>query len=378
MSTLYVISHTNTALNDILLSRTVFDGPGATVQSTNLTLYGPDSVEYGDGFDTNFLHLLENFSSPGIGVGSPAVYGPNPTYFDPTYAQTGQAWFNSSINKLSVFNGTDWDLLGRHSSGPVAPTGKQLGDTWYDSAATSFKVLESTGPDVWTASSGDAVLRGGDTMTGLLILSGDPVAALGAATMQYVDTMLPLAGGSMDSAANVTFSGGGEVLGLPATPSATGAASKEYVDNNTLTLQDVYPVGAVYISASSTNPNTVFGFGTWTARQDAFLVGAGGTYAGAATGGRTDSIVVQHGHTPTDPTHRHSFTAQQNIGGYTDNGGAPDQRSAAAGSNTGYASTGITIPSNNTVLPNSGETVTTGANQNLPPYLAVYIWERTA
>lgn len=41
---------------------------------------------------------------------------------------------------------------------------------------------------------------------------------------------LKLAGGAMDSAANITLSGGGELLGLPASPSATGAASKEYVD----------------------------------------------------------------------------------------------------------------------------------------------------
>jgi hypothetical protein len=39
------------------------------------------------------------------------------------------------------------------------------------------------------------------------------------------------AGDSMSSAANLTFSGGGEVLGLPSTPSSSGsAASKAYVD----------------------------------------------------------------------------------------------------------------------------------------------------
>ncbi len=37
-------------------------------------------------------------------------------------------------------------------------------------------------------------------------------------------------GDSMDPGANLVFSATGEVLGLPATPSATGAASKEYVD----------------------------------------------------------------------------------------------------------------------------------------------------
>lgn len=35
---------------------------------------------------------------------------------------------------------------------------------------------------------------------------------------------------TLDSTGNITLSGGGEVLGLPASPSATGAASKEYVD----------------------------------------------------------------------------------------------------------------------------------------------------
>lgn len=35
--------------------------------------------------------------------------------------------------------------------------------------------------------SGNAVQKAGDTMTGLLILSGDPVAALGASTRQYAD-----------------------------------------------------------------------------------------------------------------------------------------------------------------------------------------------
>lgn len=38
-----------------------------------------------------------------------------------------------------------------------------------------------------SAPAGVYVLKSGDTMTGLLILSGDPATALGAATKQYVD-----------------------------------------------------------------------------------------------------------------------------------------------------------------------------------------------
>lgn len=46
-----------------------------------------------------------------------------------------------------------------------------------------------------------------------------------------MDAKANLAGDTMDSGADLTFSGGGEVLGLPATPSATGASSKEYTDS---------------------------------------------------------------------------------------------------------------------------------------------------
>lgn len=45
-------------------------------------------------------------------------------------------------------------------------------------------------------------------------------------------TYISTSGGSMQSGANITFSGGGEVLGLPATPTSPGSAtSKAYVDS---------------------------------------------------------------------------------------------------------------------------------------------------
>ena len=54
-----------------------------------------------------------------------------------------------------------------------------------------------------------------------------------------------------------------------------------------MSLQSVYPVGAVYISTSDTNPETLFGFGTWERIKDVFLLAAGDTYPAASSGGAT-------------------------------------------------------------------------------------------
>ena len=56
-----------------------------------------------------------------------------------------------------------------------------------------------------------------------------------------------------------------------------------------------------------------------------------------------DSENKSHAHGTTESNHVHPFTAQQNIGGFTDNGGSPDQRSVASTTNTGGAKTNLTI-----------------------------------
>lgn len=62
--------------------------------------------------------------------------------------------------------------------------------------------------------------------------------------------------------------------------SAAGASAWDATHTVTgaLTLEDVYPVGSVYTSVRTTNPGTIFGFGTW-----AFL-GEGQVLVGLATG----------------------------------------------------------------------------------------------
>ena len=91
--------------------------------------------------------------------------------------------------------------------------------------------------------------------------------------------------------------------------------------------------------------------------RDRFIVGAGTTYAVAATGGTADAVVVSHTHAITDAGHNHvSATNFAAIGSYT-GGGEFVTRSG----NTTTSTTGITI----------NTTGVSGTNQNLPPYFAL-------
>lgn len=91
--------------------------------------------------------------------------------------------------------------------------------------AKSWLIWDNTDSRIeWEPYAITFVNKTGDTMTGPLILSGDPTSALGAATKQYVDTADAL----KVSKAGDTMTG---LLVLSADPTAAlGAATKQYAD----------------------------------------------------------------------------------------------------------------------------------------------------
>ena len=123
-------------------------------------------------------------------------------------------------------------------------------------------------------------------------------------------------------------------------------------------LDKAYPVGAIYMSANSTNPQNLFG-GTWVQIKDRFLLAAGTTYKAGATGGEaTHTLTVDE-----IPNHQHVLW-------YPNEGG---EQSAAIG----YPEAG----SKNTWYAEASKTGGAGggaAHNNMPPYLSVYVWKRTA
>ncbi len=156
-------------------------------------------------------------------------------------------------------------------------------------------------------------------------------------------------------------------------------------------IKKIYPVGSIYISTVSTNPSTLFGFGTWTQIKDTFLLAAGTTYKAGSTGGSathtlTVNEIPSHTHkftgtsttTTSSGNHTHSVT-------FTTTAGASNMLGAFGGSDgNSIGNTSTTTTSNGSHTHGftaQGSNSNTGAGQahnNMPPYLTVYMWKRTA
>jgi hypothetical protein len=103
--------------------------------------------------------------------------------------------------------------------------------------------------------------------------------------------------------------------------------------------------------------------------RDRFVIGAGSTYAVAATGGSKDAIVVSHSHTATstvtDPGHLHSFNRNEGYSPGTSNFTGNGATSSSPTQNTNSASTGISVATS------VASTGSSGTDANLPPYYAL-------
>lgn len=128
-------------------------------------------------------------------------------------------------------------------------------------------------------------------------------------------------------------------------------------------LDNVYPVGSIYMSVNSTNPKNLFG-GTWEQIQGRFLFGMNSSYPAGSTGGE-----ITHKLTNAEmPAHAHYMASG--------NSGAPDTWTPDAGS---YLVDSVT-ENKHTWWAQIGMNEAGGseAHNNMPPYLSVYIWKRTA
>ncbi|OSP88257.1 hypothetical protein B9W73_02680 [Lactococcus lactis] len=125
-------------------------------------------------------------------------------------------------------------------------------------------------------------------------------------------------------------------------------------------LSRVYPVGAYYFSSQSTEPATLFGFGTWSRVKGRGLVGVDELDSALSSGGKQGGSI--------NPLSQHTIAPSS--GQFVVARGVGNQHWSSGGA-----------PSNSYAMDTEQSGITVGDNtnhNNWQPFEAAYIWKRTA
>lgn len=149
-------------------------------------------------------------------------------------------------------------------------------------------------------------------------------------------------------------------------------AVREAVAQNWLS---VYPIGSIYMSVNNVDPSTIFG-GTWQQIKDKFLLASGDAFANGETGGE-----ISHTLSASEmPAHTHTVVGSASPIGSSRI--ALNDESIIVTEGTGGTTIGVSrITGGTTDLEVEGTAQSAGsgvAHNNMPPYLAVNVWVRTA
>ncbi len=194
--------------------------------------------------------------------------------------------------------------------------------------------------------------------------------------------------------------------GTPLAPTASYGTSTTQLATTAFVqaaLQALYPVGSIYINATSTtNPSSLFGFGTWVAfGEGKVLVGQNTSDTSfdtlEETGGSKDTITVSHTHTfsatsgnsttgistVSGGAHTHSYSRTYAGSGskFTDHSGQDEWEgwvTENTGSSGDHTHTITDAGHTHSVSGTTGSTGSSGTNANLQPYVVVKMWKRTA
>ena len=162
---------------------------------------------------------------------------------------------------------------------------------------------------------------------------------------------------------------------LPSNP-ATNQLFFQTVGSN-FVLDNVYPVGSIYMNVNSTNPGTLFG-GTWEQIQGKFLLGMSSSYPAGSSGGEEEHTLT----TNEIPLHNHDIGQEGNTNTILPTQIAVDDSSHSQyvttleGGGSGWYKSSVAWGGK---IATRDQTSPYGQpHNNMPPYLSVYIWKRTA
>ncbi len=137
----YNISHADGTLPPISVN------PLQTTGSTyDIEFVGRGVPNHGQIHQTNFLKILEHFSSP----------------IAPAHPVKGQQWFDSTLSVIKIFDGTDW-ILSQSCACTVSatpPTFIAKGQMWYNTTTSMLMVQTGTsaGTSKWVTAIDESLL----------------------------------------------------------------------------------------------------------------------------------------------------------------------------------------------------------------------------
>lgn len=138
---------------------------------------------------------------------------------------------------------------------------------------------------------------------------------------------------------------------------------------NPVNIDTIYPVGSIYMSMNSTPPAILFG-GSWNKFENCFLLACSDTHPQGESGG-SETVTLSQSQIPS-----HSHYEQLDFSGF-------GVRNVASSPGTGEGSGKVVTFDNagsseqeyyiQTQVAGGGQ-----AHENMPPYVAVYMWFRIA
>lgn len=118
-------------LTDGTVLATVLDG--TTNTQTGLTIIGRNYPSYGEVQNENFVRLLESFAD-----------SVPPDQSVATMALTGTVWYDTTNQRLCVYDGTNWSTVSERITSSTEPTTStytlKSGDQWFDTVNKQLKV----------------------------------------------------------------------------------------------------------------------------------------------------------------------------------------------------------------------------------------------